>query len=616
VDVVPGDHRTVVGRRRPRCFKPRLPGRQRRRGGRVGSLDRHVRPPGRRRRPVPRALGIRCPHAHLIGRIGGKPGDALRRPRAGVVRVLPIASRFAVVDVVSGDRRTVVRRCRPRRLKPSLTGRQRRRRGRVRRLGNRLRHDHFGGSPRHDHRVRLGGLAVAGRHLRLDRICADSEVDLEAVRVTVGVGQRRVGAIEVVHPGAAVALGARDRDLVHAVGHTRGVGGRRRVEHRIERDVCSGAAIVPSQAEAGQRGVAGGHEGMSGDIDERHLVGRFPDTGVPDPGMPIVVHAPAVRELADFVRLRPEDLVKPVHLRGSGIEHHEVLGVALEDGVCRRLERTGRGVFPRRRVRIGGEDDRAAQGVQTAARVSLGRAAEYPHPHAGRTRDLPDENLDRGEDVPCFVVAGLESQCLGAQDLAGLEIADVEPLAEVLVQIAGQRIRRRPRRLPRHHHGVGPRCGAVLGRHPYIDRVRADFQIDLEAVRVGVGVGQQLVVLVEVVHRGAIFVARGRLDGDPVHLRGRACGVGGDRRIEVRGVGDNLAVPVPHSQGAQVRIGGLDDGIAIDLDQRNRAAGFPVIRIPVPGMPIRIQAPAVRHGVEGIRLRPPDFVVVARVRCR
>ena len=205
--------------------------------------------------------------------------------------------------------------------------------------------------------------------------------------------------------------------------------------------------------------------------------------------MPIVVHAPAVRHLADIVRLRPPDLVVPIELRESGIEYQEVPGVALEGGVRRRVEGTDAGGVLRPLVR-GGEDDLAAQGVQTAVRVSRRRAAEDPHPYAGRTREFPDENLDRVEDVACIVTAGFESQCLDAQDLAGLEIADEEPLAEVLVQIAGQRIRRHPRGPPRHHHGVGPGGAAVLGGHTHIDRVRAGFQIDLEALLYGVGVGQ------------------------------------------------------------------------------------------------------------------------------
>ena len=136
---------------------------------------------------------------------------------------------------------------------------------------------HIAGRPRYHHRVGLRGLAVAGRHLRLDRVRADPEVDLEAGRVAVGVGQRRVGAVEVVHPGAAVALDSSDRDLIHRVGHGRGVGGLRRVECRVEHDVGSGAAIVPCQAEVGQRGVAGGNYGMAGDLNERHLVSRRPD---------------------------------------------------------------------------------------------------------------------------------------------------------------------------------------------------------------------------------------------------------------------------------------------------------------------------------------------------
>ena len=57
---------------------------------------------------------------------------------------------------------------------------------------------------------------------------------------------------------------------------------------------------------------------------------------------------------------------------------------------------------------------------------------------------------------------------------------------------------------------------------PHPDRVRADFQIDLEALRVGVGVGQQLAVAVEVGHLCAVRVGGRCIDGDLVDQIG--CG--------------------------------------------------------------------------------------------
>ena len=127
------------GRAVVRCRRVLEPGR-----------ERHLclRAAGRRRRPGTRPPAVHGPHAHLVGGVCPKALDPLRRARARVVSVQPVAARPAVVHVVARDRRTIVRRRCPRRLQPSAPRGQRRRRGCVRHVRVRARRRRRGPSAR------------------------------------------------------------------------------------------------------------------------------------------------------------------------------------------------------------------------------------------------------------------------------------------------------------------------------------------------------------------------------------------------------------------------------------------------------------------------------------
>ena len=103
---------------------------------RVGSVHQ---PQVRFRRPARRGRGSRCrrrpfagarcvvgPHPHVVDGVLCEPGDTRARSRPGVPSIGPLAPGRVVRDVVSLDRRPVVRRRAPRRVQVGLPRRQRR----------------------------------------------------------------------------------------------------------------------------------------------------------------------------------------------------------------------------------------------------------------------------------------------------------------------------------------------------------------------------------------------------------------------------------------------------------------------------------------------------------